>query len=189
MMTSYYCQHDIQRKVTGHKQGPHRSPSAADESGSGGGSTTSIKWEEPRDCTWPLVSRFRYQWGRMHLFLQLLWGAQGLDTAELCQPWDKETMAADKMALFQPRPLGFLAVNDRALEESQNRVFFNFSFHSDQLMENRLRCQPRISSDLQVKEAGKCCPATGPRDRLGHWCRQGSGCHLPGHRDTARTLQ
>lgn len=21
--------------------------------GSGGGSTTSIKWEEPRDCTWP----------------------------------------------------------------------------------------------------------------------------------------
>lgn len=44
----------------------------------------------------------------MHLFLQLLWGAQGLDTAELCQPWDKETMAADKVALFQPHPLGFL---------------------------------------------------------------------------------
>lgn len=84
-------------------------------------------------------------------------------------------------------PSGFLAANDRALEESQNRVCF--SFHSDQLMENRLRRQPRISSDLQVKEAGKCCPAMGPRDRLGHWCRQGSGCHLPGYRDAARTLQ
>lgn len=66
-------------------------------------------------------------------------------------------------------PSGFSSADDRALEESQSRVwffpsflFFNSSFHSDQLMEDRLRRPPRISSDLQVREAGKCCPALVP---------------------------
>lgn len=92
--------------------------------GSGGGSTTSIKWEELRDCTWPLVSRFRYQWGRMHLFLQLLWGAQGLDTAELCQPWDKETMAADKVALLSHTLWAFLQPTTGHLRSHRTECVF-----------------------------------------------------------------
>lgn len=53
--------------------------------GSGGGSTTSIKWEEPRDCTWPYVSPPDAREVECISFYQLLWGARGPDTAELCQ--------------------------------------------------------------------------------------------------------
>lgn len=101
----------------------------------------------------------------MHLFLPV---AMGSTRPTHRRAWDKETMATDKVALCQSCPLGILPADDRALEESQDRVcffcffFFNSLFHSDQLMENRLRRPPRISSDLQVREAGKCCPALVP---------------------------
>lgn len=120
MTTSYSCQHDIQRKVTGHKQGPHRSPSAADESR-----------QRRREHRIQQVGGAQ----RLHLATRLLLqmpvrqnaslftSCCGEQEAQTLQSFAKETMATDKVALSQPCPLGFLPAN-RALEESQNRVCF-----------------------------------------------------------------
>lgn len=174
-MTSYYCQHDTQRKVTGHKQGPHRSPGAADESGQRRRGQQAHQVRSPETALavrLPEASELE----RISLY-QLLWGARG-QTQSFARPWDKETVATDKVALSQPCPLGFLPADDRALE-CRAECVFNSSFHSDQLMENRLRRPPRISTDPPGQRGRKVLSRHGPRGRLGHWCRQGSGCCLP----------
>lgn len=56
-------------------------------------------------------------------FYQLLWEHKAQTLQSFARPWDKETVATDKVALCQPCPLGFLPADDRALEESQSRVF------------------------------------------------------------------
>lgn len=62
----------------------------------------------------------------MHLFLPV---AMGSTRPRHRRAWDKETMATDKVALCQSCPLGILPADDRALEESQDRVcFFCFFF-------------------------------------------------------------
>lgn len=154
-MTLYCCQRDTQRKLTGHRQGPHRSP------GSRGGSTTAIKWEEPRDCTWPSISLQMPVRQNASLFTsccgeheaQTLQSFASLGTR---RPWPQTRRLCLSHALwvfFQPTT-GHL--------RSRTECVFNSSFHSDQLMENRLRRPPRISSDLQVKEAGSAVPPWSP---------------------------
>lgn len=134
--------------------------------GSGGGSTASIKWEEPRDCTWPDRMSPPPDASEVECisFYQLLWGARGLHTAELGtrRPWPQTRWLCLSHALWVFFQLMTGHLRSRRTECVFFVFFFNSLFHSDQLMENRLRRPPRISSDLQVREAGKCCPAPVP---------------------------
>lgn len=164
-MTSYCCQHDTQVKVTGHKQGPHRSPSAADESRQ--------RRREHRVHQVGGAQRLHLAWPCLPLQMPVRSNASlypvavGSTGPGHCRAWDKETMATDRVALSQSRPLGSPQLMTGHLRSRRAEcgfffLFFNSSFHSDQLMEDRLRRPPRISSDLQVREAGKCCPALVP---------------------------
>lgn len=120
-MTSYCCQHDTQRKVTGHKQGPHRAPGAADESGQRRREQQAHQVRSPETALAVRLPPKASELKRISLY-QLLWGARG-QTQSFARPWDKETVATDKVALSQPCPLGFLPTDDRALE-LQSRVCF-----------------------------------------------------------------
>lgn len=92
--------------------------------GSGGGSTASIKWEEPRDCTWPCVSPPDASEVECISFTSCCGEHEAQTLQSFARPWDKETAATDEVAVSQPCPLGSLPADDRALEESQSRVCF-----------------------------------------------------------------